>query len=81
MPSPPALWHRGRGNRQEVRQRFQEVTKPPVSRNVLEKHAIEGESLVGENGAVFRRVSQVLRDTRNPVGIRVDHHLRLNTTV
>jgi hypothetical protein len=43
------------------------------------RSAIDGESPVSDmNGGMFYR-PQVLRDTRNPVGIWEDHLLRLNT--
>jgi hypothetical protein len=47
----------------------------------MEMTAIEGDSPVGEKiiGSVIG--TQVPRDTRNPVGIREDHLLRLNTTL
>ena len=47
---------------------------------MLESTAGEGKSPVGE---IVRRegVSRVRRDTRNPVGIREDHLVRLNTTM
>ena len=54
-------------------------TTEEVSRTVLEKLAIEGESPVRENlsrGAV----SRVPRYTRNLVGKSGDHPVRLNTT-
>jgi hypothetical protein len=40
---------------------------------------IEGENPVGETHVTLVQVSQVPRDTRNPVGIWEDHLLRLNT--
>ena len=46
---------------------------------VLERPAIESESLVLETGRE-RAVSEVQRDTRNLVGSRGDHPPRLNTT-
>ena len=52
----------------------------------MERRAIESESLVFEIEQQRRRylstlgVSQVPRDTGNPVGIRADHGPRLNTT-
>ena len=40
---------------------------------------IEGENPVGETHVTLVQVTQVPRDTRNPVGIWEDHLLRLNT--
>lgn len=50
-----------------------------VTRTVLERPAIESESLVWESNSQ-RAGSKVPRDTRNLVGIRGDHPPRLNTT-
>ena len=46
---------------------------------VLEKPAADSESLVDETRRKQAR-SKVPRDTRNLVGIKEDHLLRLNTT-
>jgi len=43
--------------------------------------AIEGESPVGERLTAPLTSSRVPRVTGNPVGIWVDHHPRLNTTL
>ena len=50
------------------------------NRIVLESTAKDGKSPVGE---IVQKegVSRVRRDTRNPVGIREDHLVRLNTTM
>ncbi len=53
-----------------------DVWKP--SRSGLERPITEGNNPVGERQK-YTRVSQVPRDTRNPVGIRGDHPPRLNT--
>ena len=50
-----------------------------VSRMVLGRPAVEGESPVSENDQRMA-VSRVPRDTRNLVGISEDHLVRLNTT-
>ena len=52
-----------------------------LAEGALEWPAIEGDSPVGEKVGDFWRCSRVPRDTRNPVGIWVDHHPRLNTTL
>ena len=56
------------------------VTNLRPSRMTLERSAEAGDSPVDERaGGSLRLGSQVLRDTGNPVGIRADHGLRLNT--
>src|SRR5712692_9429719 len=59
----------------------QGVIKNPPSRRSLESAAKEGDSPVGERRGSFLFRSRVPRGTRNPVGIRVDHHPRLNITL
>ena len=46
--------------------------------NQLESWTKEGDSPVTENHQSYLLYSQVLRNTRNSVGICVDHHIRLN---
>ena len=58
--------------------RTAEVTEI-VSRMVLGRPAVEGESPVSENDQRMA-VSRVPRDTRNLVGMSEDHLVRLNTT-
>ena len=48
-------------------------------RSGLERPTEEGESPVSETCNRSETIPQVPRDTRNPVGIREDHLLRLNT--
>ena len=49
--------------------------------NILERVTIEGDSPVSERIVPLLSGSQVPRDTRNLVGIWVDHHPRLNTNL
>jgi hypothetical protein len=51
-----------------------------LRRKGLEQPVIEGDNPVSEKHKDSETIPQVPRDTRNPVGIKEDHLLRLNTT-
>ena len=67
MPSLAALPVRGRGTEWEERQILHRVTNLPVSRSVLERHAIAGNSPVCENCADSDSISRVTPDPGKPV--------------
>ena len=74
-----ALLLRGCGMRQAQLQLCTRVRNYLFIRIDLESSAVVGESPVGKKGDSSWTYSRVRRDTRNPVGIWVDHHPRLNT--